>query len=338
MSDAPLRSRYRITRRGAMLALTAVPGARVAVAQSLDKVSFQTDWRAQAEHGGYYQAVAAGIYRRHGIECDLRQGGPQQNPIQLLLAGRVDMVMSSAFSALNFAREDIPFTCIGAIMQKDPQILMTHEGNGIERFEDMRGKPILVASSGRATYWPFLKARFGFTDEQIRPYTFNIAPFLADRNAIQQGFLAAEPLTAIEAGARPKVFLIADAGYECYNATINISRRMVAEKRELVQRFVNATIEGWAEFMKGQDIAAASALIIRDNPEMTQAKIDYAIRTLNANGVVSSGDALRDGIGAMSAERWARFYGSMRDSGAYPAGIDVTKAYDLSFVNKRVGM
>jgi NitT/TauT family transport system substrate-binding protein len=338
-----MRTRYRIERRalltgGAAFALAAVPGARVPFAQTLDRVSFQTNWRAQAEHGGYYHAVAAGIYRRHGIECDLRMGGPQQNPAQLLLAGRVDMIMSNGFQALNYVRENLPFLTIGAIMQKDPQILMTHEGNGINGFPDMRGRPVLVGASGRTTYWPFLRAKFGFTDEQIRPYTFNVGPFLVDRMAIQQGFLSSEPYAAIQGGARPRVFLIADAGYENYQTTIDVSARMVAEKRDLVQRFVNATIEGWTQYMTGQGIDAANALIKRDNPEMDDAKIAYAIRVMNENGIVSSGEALTMGIGAMTDARWQRFYEGMRDVGLYPAGMDYKRAFSLDFVNKRVGL
>jgi NitT/TauT family transport system substrate-binding protein len=342
MADAPNRTRYRIERRallgGAAFALTAVAGARVPVAQSLDRVSFQTNWRAQAEHGGYYQAVAAGIYRRHGLEVDLRMGGPQQNPAQLLLAGRVDMIMSNGFQALNYVRENLPFLCIGGIMQKDPQILMTHEGNGITRFEDMRGRPILIGASGRVTFWPFLRARFGFTDEQIRPYTFNVGPFLQDRNSIQQGFLSSEPFSARAAGANPRVFLIADAGYENYQTTIDVSQRMVNERRDVVQRFVNATIEGWTQYMTGQGIEAANQLIIRDNPEMTLERIAYAIPKMNEYGIVRSGDALQLGIGAMTDARWQRFYETMRDAGLYPAGMDFRRAYSLDFVNRRVGL
>ncbi len=228
--------------------------------------------------------MAAGIYRRYGIEAEIRMGGPQMNPGQLLLAGRVDMIMSGGLSALHYVRENLPFLCIAAIMQKDPQILMTHEGNGINSFEDMRGRPIMIGAVARTTFWPFLRARFGFTDEQIRPYTFNIQPFLADRMAIQQGFLSSEPFSAMQGGARPRVFLIADAGYPNYQTTIDISRRMVQEKRDLVQRFVNATIEGWAQYMTGQGIEAANALIKRDNPDMTDERIAYAIRVMNEQG------------------------------------------------------
>jgi NitT/TauT family transport system substrate-binding protein len=342
-SSAPNRTRYRIERRTLLagsvgFVLAAVPGARVTVAQSLDKVSFQTNWRAQAEHGGYYQAVATGIYRKHGIECDLRMGGPQQNPAQLLLAGRVDMTMSNSFQALNFVRENLPFLCIASTMQKDPQVLMTHEGNGINSFEDMRGRPIMVGAGGRVSYWPFLRRRFGFKDEQIRPYTFNVGPFLADRMAIQQAYLSSEPYAAMQAGARPKVFLLADAGFDNYQSTIDISQKMVNEKRDVVQRFINATMEGWSQYMAGQDAAAANALIKRDNPEMDDAKIAYATRMLKENGIITSGDAERLGIGAMTHERWQSFYEGMRDAGVYPPGLDYRKAYSLDFVNKRVGL
>jgi NitT/TauT family transport system substrate-binding protein len=337
------RTRYRMTRRallggGAAFALAAVPGARVPVAQSLDRVSFQTNWRAQAEHGGYYHAVAAGIYRRAGLEVEVRMGGPQQNPAQLLLAGRADMIMSNSFQALNYVRENLPFLCIGSIMQKDPQVLMTHTGNGINSFEDMRGRPILIGAGGRVSFWPFLRRRFGFTDEQIRPYTFNVGPFMADRNAIQQGFLSSEPYAARQAGANPRVFLLADAGFQNYQTTIDISQRMVTERRDVVQRFVNATMEGWTQYMTGQSIEAANALIKRDNPEMDDAKIAYAIRVMNENGIVVSGDALRLGVGAMTNERWQSFYEGMRDAGVYPAGLDFRRAYSLDFVNKRVGL
>jgi NitT/TauT family transport system substrate-binding protein len=338
-----MRTRYRIERRsllagGAAFALAAVPGARVPVAQSLDRVSFHTNWRAQAEHGGYYQAVAAGIYRRHGLEVEVRMGGPALNYAQLLLSNRVDMIMSNAFQALNYVRENLPAICIGSIMQKDPQVLMTHEGNGINGFEDMRGRPILIGAQGRTSYWPFLRRRFGFTDDQIRPYTFNMAPFLADRMTIQQGFLSSEPYAARQAGARPRVFLIADAGYGNYQTTIDITTRMLNERRDVVQRFINATMEGWTQYMRGENVEAANALIKRDNPEMDDAKIAYAVRSMNENGIVLSGDAERLGVGAMTHERWQSFYEMMRDVGLYPANMDFRRAYTLDLVNKRVGL
>jgi NitT/TauT family transport system substrate-binding protein len=338
-------TKYRIDRRAALgllggtlaSTLVTVPGGRVN-AQTLDKVSYQTNWRAQAEHGGFYLAVANGIYKKYGIDADIRMGGPQQNPSQLLLGGRVDMIMSNSFEAINYVREGLPFLCIGSIFQKDPQVIISHPGVGNDKLADLKGKPILIGAAGRTSYWPFLKAKFGFTDEQARPYTFNMAPFLADKNISQQGFLSSEPYAIMQAGVQPVVHLIADAGFDNYNTTVNISRKMVEEKKDVVQRFMTATLEGWAEYMKGGPaIEAANAQIKKDNPDMTDDKMAYALKVMNERGIVRSGDALKLGIGAMTAERWKRFYDTMADAGAFPKGLDVTKAYSLDFINKGVG-
>src|SRR3954451_15636273 len=229
-------TKYRVNRRKALgllggATLIAVPGARVS-AQTLDKVSYQTNWRAQAEHGGFYLAVTNGIYKKHGIDADIRQGGPQQNPSQLLLGGRVDMIMSNSFEGINYVKENIPFMVIAAIFQKDPQVIISHPGVGHDSFEQLKGAPILIGAGGRTSYWTCLKARFGFTDEQARPFTFNTALFLAPKPISQQGFVSSEPYVIMQAGVQPVVHLIADAGFDNYNTTINISHKMAAEKKD----------------------------------------------------------------------------------------------------------
>jgi NitT/TauT family transport system substrate-binding protein len=316
-----------------------VPLARRAHAQTLDRLSFHTDWRAQAEHGGYYQAIAAGIYRKYGIECDLRQGGPSLNISQLLLAGRVDMTMSNSFEAFTFVREGAPFFTIAAIFQKDPQVLIGHPGSGLDSFDRLKGRPLLISNGSRSTFWPYLRRKFGLSDSQLRPYNFNMAPFLADPTSVQQGFLSSEPYSIAQAlGKPPEVLLIADAGFSAYQTTIALSRKLASEKKELVQRFVDATLEGWAQYLKGGPaIEAANALIKQHNPEQTDDRIAYAIRVLNERGIVLSGEALAGGIGAMSDRRWKDFYDSMVDVDVLPKGLDVARAYALDFVNKGIG-
>ncbi len=334
---------WRLDRRAALgLAMAGpllVPLARRPRAQTLEKVSFQTDWRAQAEHGGYYQAIAAGLYAKAGIECDLRQGGPSLNIGQLLLNGRVDMIMSNSFEAFTYVREGAPFFTIAAIFQKDPQVLIGHPGSGFDGFEKLKGRTLLIGNGGRVTYWPFLKKKYGLRDEQLRPYTFNMAPFLADKNAVQQGFLSSEPYSIAQAlGRPPEVLLIADAGFSAYQTTIAISRKMAAEKKDLVQRFVDATLEGWAQYLEGGPAtAAANDLIKKHNPDQTDDRIAYALKVLNERGIVMSGDARSDGIGAMSAARWEGFYDQMADVDVLPRGLDVARAFTLDFVNKGIG-
>ena len=332
---------YRLDRRAALGLVAApllLPLARPARAQTLDRLSFYTDWRAQAEHGGYYQAIAAGLYKARGIELELRPGGPSLNIGQMLLAGRVDMIMSNSFEAFTYVREGAPFFTIASIFQKDPQVLIGHPGSGFDGFAKLQGRTLLIGNGGRVTYWPFLKKKYGLKDEQLRPYTFNMAPFLSDKNLSQQGFVSSEPYVIMQAGVQPVVHLIADAGFGNYNTTINISKKMVDEKKDVVQRFVTATLEGWAEYMKGGEaIKAANEAIKKDNPEMTDDKMAYALKVMNERGIVKSGDALKLGVGAMTDERWKTFYEQMRDAGVFPAGIDYKKAYSLEFINKGVG-
>ena len=333
---------YRVNRRavlGAISGALLVPLARRARAQTLDKLSFHTDWRAQAEHGGYYQAIAAGLYRKAGIECELRPGGPSLNIGQMLLAGRVDMIMSNSFEAFTYVRENAPFFTIASIFQKDPQVLIGHPGSGFDSFDKLKGWPLLISNGSRSTFWPYIRKKYGLSDAQLRPYNFNMAPFLADPASIQQGFLSSEPYSIAQAiGKPPDVMLIADAGFSAYQTTVAISRRLATEKKELVQRFVDATLEGWAQYLKGgPGIAAANALIKQHNREQTDDRIAYAIKVLNERGIVLSGDALSGGVGAMGDRRWKDFYDSMVDVEVVPKGLDVARAYTLEFVNKGIG-
>jgi NitT/TauT family transport system substrate-binding protein len=265
-------------------------------------------------------------------------GGPQVNIMQLMAAGQTDCVMGYDVQTFKSWEVGINAVTVAAAFQKDPQVIISHPDVGHDSFPALKGKPMLVAAGGRTSYWPFLKAKFGFTDEQLRPYTFNMAPFLADKQASQQGFLSSEPFAIMKAGVNPVVHLIADAGFENYQTTLNISRKMVDEKKDLVQRFVSASLEGWAAYMKaGPDIAAANALIKKDNPDMDDEKIAYAIKVMNERGIVNSGDALTLGVGAMTEKRWKSFYETMAATGAFPTGLDVTKAYSLEFINKGIG-
>jgi NitT/TauT family transport system substrate-binding protein len=303
-----------------------------------ETVSFGTDWKAEAEHGGYYQAIATGIYRQHGLEVSLRQGGPQVNHAQLLAAGALDFNLApNSFVPLNFVSQNIPMVAIAAIFQKDPSVLIAHPGQGNDSLAALKGKPIMIGSDTRIGSWVFLKSKFGYTDDQIRPYTFSVAPFLVDPKAVQQGYLSSEPFTIESQGVKPVVLLLADAGYSSYGSLLQTSDKLVREQPSLVQRFVDASIEGWYSYLYG-DPAPANALIKRDNPEMTDALLAYGIAKIKEYGIVDSGDAKTDGIGAMKEARWRDFFDTMSNAGVYPKDLDFRKAFTLQFVNKKLGM
>jgi NitT/TauT family transport system substrate-binding protein len=322
-------------RLAAILSLLLISG----VAHANDKVIFGLDWKAEAEYGGFYQAVATGIYAKHGLDVTIQEGGPQVNHTQLLLAGRLDFnISSNSFLALNFVKENIPFRAIAGMFQKDPSVLISHPGQGNDSFPALKGKPIMISADTRVGWWTFLKAKFGYSDSQIRPYTFNLAPFLADKTAIQQGFLGSEPFSIKEAAHfDPVVLLIADAGFTGYGSMIATSDKKIEQQPDLVKRFVDASIEGWYSYLFG-DPAPGNALIKQANPEMTDALIAYGIGSMKTHGILDSGDAAKFGIGAMNSQRWAEFYQATSEAGVYPKGLDVTKAYTLQFVNQKVGM
>jgi len=307
--------------------------------RAADKVTFGLDWKAEAEYGGYYQAVATGIYARHGLDVTIREGGPQVNHTQLLLAGRLDFnITGNGFLALNFVKENIPFRAIAGMFQKDPAVLIAHPGQGNDSFAALKDKPIMISGDVRVGWWTFLKAKYGYSDSQIRPYTFNLGPFLADPKAIQQGYLGSEPFSIKEQGHfDPVVLLVADAGFKGYASMIATSDKLIDQNPDYVQRFIDASIEGWYSYLNG-DPSPGNALIRKANPEMTDALIAYGIQAMKSNGILTSGDAANQGIGAMTAARWAEFYQSTADQGVYPKGLDVTKAYTLKFVNKKVGL
>ncbi|HEX2527133.1 MAG TPA: ABC transporter substrate-binding protein [Geminicoccus sp.] len=304
-----------------------------------DEVTFGTNWKAQAEHGGYYQAVATGLYEQAGLKVTIRPGGPQVNHAQLLAAGKIDFNMGgSMFEAFNFVQNDVPMVTVAAIFQKDPQVLIAHPGAGNDSLEAIKGKPVMISADARTTYWQFLKVKFGYTDDQIRPYTYSLAPFLADKSAVQQGYLTSEPFAVEkEGGFKPVVHLLADAGYGTYSTTIQTSWKLVNENPELVQRFVDASLRGWYSYMYG-DPSPANELIKRDNPDMTDEQIAFSRAKMLEYGIVDSGDSLELGIGAMTDERIKSFFGLTVQAGLFPADLDLAKSYTLAFVNKKYGM
>ena len=327
-----------VLRAGLTLAILATVSLAAAGALAADKVIFGTNWKAEGEHGGFYQALADGTYKKYGLDVEIRQGGPQINHSLLLASGAIDISMSANNSiGLNFLKNDIPMVTVAAFFQKDPQVLLSHPGQGNDTIKAMKGKPIMISGDSRETWWKFLKLRYGFSDTQIRSYTFQMAPFLVNKSAIQQGYVTSEPFAIQKAGVKPNVILIADQGWPSYSTMLTLSKKMVREKRDVVQRFVDASIDGWVTYLYG-DPSAGNKLIKQQNPEMTDAQITYTIAKMKEYGIVDSGDTKKLGIGAMTEARLKQFFDIMVEAGAYPADMKHMDAFDLSFVNKKHGM
>jgi NitT/TauT family transport system substrate-binding protein len=326
-----------------MLAAFLLSAAAVTVeavsAQALDKVTFGSNWVAEGEHGGFYQAVADGTYKNYGLDVTILPGGPNANNRMLLLVDKIDFYLSAnTLQGFDAVQHNIPTVEVAAMFQKDPQVLIAHPDQGIDKFEDLKKLTLFISKEGMATYYQWLKADFGFKDDQVKPYTFNPQPFLADKRSAMQGYVTSEPFAVEKAGKfKPKIFLLADQGFSAYSTLIETRRELVDKKPDLVQRFVDASILGWRNYING-DNAAANALIKRQNPEMTDELLAYSVAKMKQYGIVDSGDALTLGIGAMTDARMKDFFDKMVRAGVVKANLDYRKAYTLQFVDKKVGL
>ena len=320
-----------LTAAAAFLATAAFSGSH------MTEVKFGSNWLAQAEHGGFYQSAVDGTYEACGLKVSILPGGPQVNNRALLLAGKIDYHMGGdLLQAFNAVKEGIPIVAVAASFQKHPQVIIAHPGEA-EKFEDLKDLTLLIGDNGYQGFYQWMIAAYGFTPDQRQPYTFNPAPFLADKGMAMQGYLSSEPyLIKKTAGFDPKVFLIADAGYSTYATTIETMAQTVETKPEQVKCFVEGSILGWYNFLYG-DNKAARELIKKDNPEMTDDKIDYAILKMKENGIVLSGDAEKFGIGVITDARVEDFFNKMVEAGAVDPGLDYKNAYTTEFVGKGLG-
>jgi NitT/TauT family transport system substrate-binding protein len=333
--ETSMRLRFPRLRSLAPLAALAAL-ALSAPANAADKVTFGTNWVAQAEHGGFYQAVADGTYEKYGLNVTIVPGGPQANNRLLLPVGKIDFYMgANMLQAFSSVVEGIPTVIVAAMFQKDPQVLIAHPD--VEKFEDLKTRTLFISKEGLASYYQWLVADYGFSENQVKPYTFNAAPFLVDKNSAMQGYVTSEPYAVEQQGGfKPKLFLLADYGFDTYATTIETRSQLVEQNPDLVQRFVDASIIGWYNYLYG-DNAKANALIKQDNPEMTDAMIAFSIAKMKEYGIVDSGDTKTMGVGAMTDARIKSFYDKMVHAKVVKPDIDYKKSYTLKFVGKGVG-
>jgi NitT/TauT family transport system substrate-binding protein len=347
MLYGPADEKGQIMRLASFLGRTALTGilaaaafaalAAPAAAQVLDKVSFGTNWVPEPEHGGFYQALADGTYRKYGLDVSIVPGGPNVNNRILLPVGKIDFFLSAnTLQGFDAVAENVPTIEVAALFQKDPQVLIAHPD--VQSFADLKNLTLFISREGMASYYQWLKADYGFKDSQVKPYTFNPQPFLADPKSAMQGYVTSEPF-AIEKAAhfKPKVFLLADQGFSAYSTLIETRRDLVDKKPDLVQRFVEASIIGWYNYIY-HDNTAANAMIKKQNPEMSDDLLAYSVNAMKQYGIVDSGDATTLGVGAMTDARMKHFFDEMVHAGVVKASIDYRKAYTLQFVNKKVGL
>jgi NitT/TauT family transport system substrate-binding protein len=328
-----LKNLFRMIAAG--LLASAGPVASLAPAQAADKVTFLTSWFAQAEHGGFYQAKATGLYEKAGLDVTIKMGGPQVNGSQLLLAGDTDFMMGYDIQVLKGREQNLPLVTVASSFQFDLQGIMAHDD--VADLAALKGRPILIAGSSRTTFWPWLRTKYGYTDDQIRPYTFNLQPFFADKTVAQQAYSSSEPYQAEQQQEKVKFFLLADGGYPPYGSTIVTTEKTIAEKPGVVERFVKASLEGWYDYMKNP--APGNALIKVDNPKMTDGQLAFAVERMKEMKAIDRGDAATLGVGIITADRYRQIYDFLVAGGLLDPKVDWQKSFDDRFVrNLKIGL
>jgi NitT/TauT family transport system substrate-binding protein len=292
-------------------------------ATSQERIVFATDWLAQAEHGGFYQAVADGLYKQQNLDVVIKMGGPQVNGMQLLAAGQLDVAMADGLQVLAAIEQGVPLTAFAATFQKNPTVIIAHPG--VAQLADLKGKPIAIGAASNVTFWPWLKQKYGFSDDQKRPYGFSVQPFLADPALSQQGFATSEPFSIEKAGVTPVVFLLADLGYPPYSEVLVVTRDTLAKRRDALSRFMRASAEGWKRYLANP--AAGNALIRKDNPEMSEALLAYGHRKMREYAIVEGGDARTTGLLGMTDARWNATVDFLKSAGLAKAGVDYGRAW-----------
>lgn len=324
---SPLKSIIKPVARAAAAALCL--GTLITGVQAQEKFIYQTNWYAQAEHGGFYQAVATGLYQKAGLDVTIKAGGPQLNSLQLMAAGQADCMMSTDFAMLIARNTGVPVVTVASVFQKDPQVLIAHED--VKRFEDMKGKTIFIGAASHRTFWPWLKAKYGLNDAQLRPYTFNIQPFIGDKNSVMQGFLTSEPFSLQKAGVKTNVLMFSDFGYPAYNTTISCMEKTVQEREKVVSAFVRATMEGWKSYLANP--APGNDLIKKANQNMTDEQLAYSVAKLKEQEMITGGDAKRDGIGTMSEARLKASYDLMVEAKVIePAKVNFSSTFNTKII------
>ncbi|KAA0072775.1 ABC transporter substrate-binding protein [Tardiphaga sp. P9-11] len=327
--------------RALTIGALAVMAARspAAAETRLDKVSFGTNWVAEAEHGGFFQAVADGTYKNYGLDVTIVPGGPNVNNRILLISGKLDFFMSAnTLQSFDAVANNVPVVAVAAIFQKDPQVFLAHPNPKVTKLEDLKPMTLLISKEGVAGYFQWMRSELGFNASKVKPYTYNAQPFIVDKNSAMQGYVTSEPFVVEkQANFKPTVMLLADYGFDGYSTLIETRREWVDKKPDLVQRFVDASMIGWYNYIYG-DNKAANDVIKKLNPEMTDELLAYSIAKMKEYGIVDSGDTLKDGIGAMSEARIASFFDKMSRAGVVKRDIDYRQAYTLQFINKGVGL
>ena len=295
-------------------------------------IRLQADWYPQPEQGGYFTAVAKGIYQANGLDVTILPLGQYTSAPQVVASGGADFGLGASDQILEAASNNLPLIAVGATMQHDPQAVMVHQNSPIQTFADLEGRT--VAAQPGATWFKFIVSKYKLKNVRETPATHSVANFLADPAYVQQIFITSEPYFVTKAGGSYRTLLISSAGYDPYRVFFT-RRDFIDQHPDIVAKFTRATIDGWKEYLR--DPGAANALILKLNPAQNPAQMNYTLQALKDGGFItgvpgSAPDDPHAQIGKMTADRWAATNQQLTNLGILTKPIDAASAYTLKFL------
>ncbi len=314
----PLKSAPQPLRLATLLPIAALAAACGGPSADTGLLRVQTDWFAQPEHGGYYQAWAGGGYDAAGLEVEIIQGGPNALPLQSVARGRATFGFSRADDVIAAIDRGMPLVIVAATLQRDPQALMFHADDPAETWEDLDGRRVMAMPG--SIWIDYLEHHFEVNLE-IVSLDYGLGRFLADPELIQQCFISNQPFYARGEGVEVKTWLIAETGYDPYHALF-AHRDFVRENPETVTRFLRASEQGWREYLEG-DPSPADEIILRRNAAMSPEFIDYARQTMRRLNLVTGNPEDGESIGRLDRDRTENLLREMRAMGVIGDGLTV---------------
>jgi NitT/TauT family transport system substrate-binding protein len=324
----PVTRRAALTFAGAGMALAGAGLGFSQPARAAIKFRVLTNFYAEPGHGGIYQAKVTGLYEKAGLDVEIKQGGPQINGMQLLTGGEADILMGSAIGAIAGVQNGAPVVVIAPTYQFDMQCIVTRPD--VPSIAALRGKTILVSTLGRGSYWLWMKDKYGFTDDQVAPYTGNYQPFIQDPTMGLGGVATSEPYRIEQAGVKNRYFLLAKEGYPPYGYPLLTMRPTIQKDRDAIARFVRATLEGWKSFLA--DPAPGLAAIKAERSDVTDGFLQYSVKTIRELGGVDGVETKTAGLGTMNDTRWRELADFMLKAGLLKPATDWQAAYTTEFV------
>ena len=320
-----------MTARFALLASALLLGSLgAAQAQDLPKATLVLNWFPEPEAGGFYAAVADGLYKAKGLDLTILPGGPSVNGTSLMAAGRVQFAELDAAAVL-FARDQgIPALGVFATFQTFPQGLMYHSEKPLKSFADLAGRQVAVSPG--AQYWEYIVSKYKLDGKvQVVNYNGQLADWLRDKNRVTQNYVTSEPFFARKSGAAPRSLLIADSGYNPYGNLVSTTESYLKDNPKLVKAFVEATQEGWKRYLATP--AKYDAVMIAANKDLTPDYLAFSAKAQKP--LIATGDALKYGLGYMSADRWNTLLGQMTDLKLFKTKLEASAAFDMSQFPKK---